>query len=546
MTTGSGLFSGMATGAPLAVPEEIARGAGTVLPSAEVVMDPSPDDRMAEIFRRAADPADPMELRDLYLGRMEAELGRHSTRPELASRWRESTVRRPFGSEEILSSRATVRFVKEMFNYYFRDDLYGDLRPTADVILSGGAVDEEAWGLPGVLKECVSYALTRDWYGYSDSRGREASREAVARYESARMGFSAYGAENIALTMGATFAISSLADFLLLGGTGTAPALCALPNYPPLVESVARRADTKLVPLPARDGTTSLRPLIDQLRPDTPLVLLQTAANPTGALVPEEELDELIQAASPNTAIVLDECHEWLGRPVSLSKLRAAPNVIRVSSLSKNWSAPGLKVGWIIADRAFVDEYYEYASTTFGGPPSFFYTLVEVLARMERWIVTGVEEPGTEQCGEFEPGYGVQPRALAAAYRAYRSDRLARQESLMALRDAVTGGLDLPGVSVMPAAYSINLALNFDDYADSYLCFRDLLRETGVSVFPGLLTFGLSGGTVRITSARRWEELSVALDRLATRQNRVRSTTRSTASDPQSNGLRHSRGRTHG
>ncbi|MEU6173847.1 pyridoxal phosphate-dependent aminotransferase [Streptantibioticus parmotrematis] len=538
MTTGPGLFSGTATGVPLAVPDEVVRRAAALAPSTGVFMDPSPDDRLTEIYRRAADPADPMELRDLYLGRVEAELGRHSTRPELARRWRESTVRRPFTAEEVLSSRATVRFVKEMFNYYFRDDLYGELRPSAEVILSGGAVDEEAWGLPGVLKDCVSYALSRDWYGYSDSRGRESSREAVAGYESARMGFSAYGAENVALTMGATFAISSLADFLLLDRTSTAPTLCAIPNYPPLVESVARRADVRLVPLPARDGVTTLRPLIEQLRPDTPLVLLQTAANPTGALVAEEELAELIQAASPNTAIVLDECHEWLGRPVVPSKLRAAPHVIRVNSLSKNWSAPGIKMGWITAERAFIDEYYEYASTTFGGPPSFFYTLVEVLARMERWLVTGVEEPDTEQCAEFEPGYGLRQRELVAAYRAYRSARLARQESLLALRAATTGGLDLPGVTVMPAEYSINLALTFDDYADSYLCFRDLLRETGVSVFPGLLTFGLSGGSVRVTSARRWEDLSTGLDRLAAHQHRVRGPVRSTASDPQSYGHR--------
>ncbi|WP_055697923.1 pyridoxal phosphate-dependent aminotransferase [Streptomyces silaceus] len=530
MTTETGLFSGIVTGAPLALPEEAARRASTVPRSAGVLMDPSPDDRLTEIFRRAADPENPMELRDLYLGRMESELGRHSTRHELARGWRESRVRREFDTDGVLTSRATVRFVKEMFNYYFRDDLYGELRPTAEVILSGGAVDEEAWGLPGVLKECVSYALRRDWYGYSDSRGREASREAVAAYESARLGVPAYGAANVALTMGATFAISSLADFLLPRGTTTAPALCALPNYPPLVESVARRTDVRLVPLPARDGTSSLRPLIDQLRPDTPLVLLQTAANPTGALVPEEELEELIKAASPRTVIVLDECHEWLGRANALSALRAAPHVVRVSSLSKNWSAPGIKAGWIIADSAFVDEYYEYASTTFGGPPSFSYTLVEVLARMERWLVTGVEEAGAEHAAEFEPHYGIRPRALAAAFHAYRSDRLARQESLMTLRDAVTGGLDLPGITVMPAENSINLALSFDDYEDSYLCFRDLLRETGVSVFPGLLTFCLSGGSVRITSARRWEELSVALDRLADRQHRIRHTLRTTAS----------------
>lgn len=66
--------------------------------------------------------------------------------------------------------------------------------------------------------------------------------------------------------------------------------------------------------------------------------------------------------------ILLDECHEWLGPKQVFSKVRAASNVIRVSSLSKNWSAPGVKAGWIMADAAFIASYYEYASTSFGGP----------------------------------------------------------------------------------------------------------------------------------------------------------------------------------
>lgn len=472
-------------------------------------------ERLADVVARASCPDDPIQLRDLWIGRVESALGAHSHRPELAQMWRGAARHRSVGAEEIFNSRAVIRFVKELFNWYFRDDLYGSLRPEAKVILSGGAVDEEMWGLPATLKDCIRYALDRDFYGYSDSRGRDPAREAIAAYENARLPGAPYTAGNVALTMGATFGISALADFVLLGaGSAGSPALCAIPNYPPLVESVARRAPTRLVPLPSHNGECSLASLIDALRPDTPLILLQTAANPTGAVVPEPWLERLVAKASPSTIIILDECHEWLGPAPRWSRCRAAPNVVRVSSLSKTWSIPGLKIGWILADSTFIDEYYEYASTTFGGPPSFFYTLVEVLARIERWMLTGVEEVTASECAEFEDTYGLTSARLQLAYRSYREERLARNAELLTLRNAVMARLHRPGLSVHPARYSINIAAEFDGYDDSYLCFRDVLRRTGVSVFPGILTFCLSGGVVRVTSARPWEDWAEALRRL--------------------------------
>ncbi|MER5521327.1 pyridoxal phosphate-dependent aminotransferase [Streptomyces sp. NPDC002763] len=477
-------------------------------------LDFGPDAYFAEIYERAANPDDPAELRDLYLGRIEDALGARSTRPALAAVWREARTRRTVTGDEILASRATIRFVKEMFNHYFRDDLYGSLRRPGQLILSSGAVDEEVWGLPTAVKECVSYALERDWYGYSDSRGREPAREAVAAYESAKLQGAGYDLHNVALTMGGTFAVNSVADFALTGRrTTAAPVLCAIPNYPPLVESLARRADTWLVPTPSVDGRTSLAPLLEQLRPDTPLVLLQTAANPTGALVDEDELTELIRRAGRNTLIVLDECHEWLGPRQRWSAARAADNVVRISSLSKNWSAPGLKVGWLLAARTFIDEYYEYASSSYGGPPSFFYTAIEMLARMERWRMEG-RDVGPAELAEFESDYGLTLDNLAAAYRGYVGDRDAREAELLALRNAVTSRLRLPDTEVADARYSINLAVRLRSYQDSYLAFRDLLDQHDVSVFPGLLTFCLSGGVVRITTARPWSELSPALSRM--------------------------------
>ncbi|MDO0928869.1 pyridoxal phosphate-dependent aminotransferase [Streptomyces sp. TG1A-8] len=473
------------------------------------------DERVLDVFARARRPDDPLELRDLWLGRVEHELGADARHPALAEQWRGSRRLRPVEPEQVLNSRATVRFVKELFNWFFRDDLYGDLRDNARYILSGGAVDEERWGLPQSLKDCIRYALDRDWYGYSDSRGRYPAREAIAAYESARLDGVRYGAEHVAMTMGGTFAVSTLADFVLHGRSPSAsPALCAVPNYPPLVETVARRHGVQLVPLASEHGRTSIEPLIAALTPDTPLVLLQTVGNPTGAAVTEEGLARLVRAASPSTVIVLDECHEWLGDYEQRTAARGAPNVVRVSSLSKTWLAPGLKAGWFLADPGFIADYYEYASSSFGGPPSFFYTVVEVLARMERWLITGVDEPGPNELKEFEASYGLDLERLRHAYRTYRTDRLRRAEELTTLRDAATVRLAETPARVLVPRFSINTTVELPGWDDSYRCFRDVLRETGVSLFPGILTFCFSGAVMRITTARPWDQLAPALDRL--------------------------------
>ncbi|MEU8917344.1 pyridoxal phosphate-dependent aminotransferase [Streptomyces nigrescens] len=476
---------------------------------------PGVDERMLDVYNRAADPGDPFELCRLWVGRVDAESGAQAARPWLAEQWRSARVRRSTTAEEVLTSRATVRFVKELFNFYFRDDLYGDLRSDDHLMLSGGAVDEEEWGLPGVLKECIRYALERDWYGYSDSCGRLQAREAVAAYESARIPGATYEAGNIALTMGGTVAVSTMADFLTSrSGPRTAPALCATPNYPPLVESIACRTGTRLVPLPTQDGRMSVEPLLAALSPDTPLVMLQTAANPTGAGVAEADLVRLLNALSPSTLILLDECHEWLGPVNPVSPARAARNVVRISSLSKHWSAPGIKAGWITADSDLIAEYYEYASTHFGGPPSFFYTLIEVLARMERWRVTGLQSVGAEQVREFEASYGLTAERLQAAYTNYATERDARERSLLTLRDATHARLS-EFATVLKPRYSINTAVTLPGWDDSYRCFRDLLRETGVSTYPGILNFCFSGGTVRVTSARSWRDIDTAVGRLS-------------------------------
>ena len=55
---------------------------------------PTVDERTLEVYERAHNPTDPFELRNLWLGRVEHELGPHSHRSWLAEQWCAVTKRR--------------------------------------------------------------------------------------------------------------------------------------------------------------------------------------------------------------------------------------------------------------------------------------------------------------------------------------------------------------------------------------------------------------------------------------------------------------------
>lgn len=482
-------------------------------PAREGVVLPDVGARLIDVYARAQNPDDPFELCDLFIGRAEAELPGSTPWPHLVERWQSSRALRQVSQDDVLRGAATPRFVKELFNFYFRDALYGQLRDERTLIMSSGAADEALFGLPPALRDCVVFALDQGWYGYSDSRGRVPTREAVAQYETARSPHSLYTADNITISMGGTFAMNSIADFVLRGNP-TGESLCLLPNYPPLVEAVARHSRVRLVPGASGGGRTDLEPLIQALAPDTPLVMLQTVTNPTGCAVDEEQLERLIKTADPRTVIVLDEAHECSGPEFPRTPARSAPNVVRLVSLSKSLRVPGLKVGWVVASPEFVAEYYEYASTSYGGPPSVFALLVEAAARFERWILEGVESPTAAHLQEFESHCGLALDSLARAYRDYVTQRDTQERAIEASRRWFEHALVEMGWQTVTPQYSSNICALPPAAGDSYRDFRRILSAAGVSVYPGVLNFLLDEAGVRFTAAQQPSKLLEVRTRL--------------------------------
>ncbi len=272
----------------------------------------------------------------------------------------------------------------------------------------------------------------------------------------------------------------------------------------------------RLVPVSTAEGCTDISALIEALREDTPLVFLQTVTNPTGTRIPEDQIARLVNAASPSTLIVLDEAHECLSatRAAPCCSERSRRNVIRVASLSKTHSVPGMKLGWIVAHPDFIRGYYEYASTTYGGPPSLFYLLIEMAARFDQWDALGLQALPDEAHALFERSYGYSQTQIASEFADYVDYRRDLERRVVEARDAACASLSSSPCRPTAATHSINLSFRVADCHGSYAWFRRCLAATNVSCFPGILNFDFRDDSMRVTVGRGPAEVADGLQRI--------------------------------
>lgn len=104
---------------------------------------------------------------------------------------------------------------------------------------------------------------------------------------------------------------------------------------------------------------TSLEHTLRKTKPGA--LLLNSPGNPLGNVISDKDRERLLDRA-PNTLLILDETYAGLEFPGSGSSgalTGAAPGVIRIGSFSKLFAAPGLRIGYAVAEpdmiRSLVD-----------------------------------------------------------------------------------------------------------------------------------------------------------------------------------------------
>jgi aspartate/methionine/tyrosine aminotransferase len=155
--------------------------------------------------------------------------------------------------------------------------------------------------------------------------------------------------DHVLVTAGAASALFIIATSLL---DPEAHALICAPNYATNLETPrAVGADVETIGLRFEDGwRLDLDNLESRLRPETRLVSVTYPHNPTGSTITRGELEALVTLieSHPTARLLVDETYRDLayGDPLPMATT-LSPRVLAVSSMSKTYGLPGLRVGWL-------------------------------------------------------------------------------------------------------------------------------------------------------------------------------------------------------
>ncbi len=302
-------------------------------------------------------------------------------------------------------------------------------------------------GAPAAAIAAAHRILDHDPMGYWES---PALKERIARLYAERHGIMV-DPERILLTCGASPGLVLALSCLFAPGARVAT---ARPGY------VAYRNTLKALYLeveevdcgPAERYQISAAAL-ERLDPAPDGLILASPANPTGTIIPADEMERIARVcAERGIRVISDEIYHGLsyGEPAR-SMLEFTPDAIVVNSFSKYFSMAGWRLGWIVVPPALIDAARARMGNLFLTPPS--------LAQHAGLIAM-------DCAGELE--------GHVATYRRNR-------ELLLAALPA----LGLKEIAPPDGAFYIYADVGHLTNDSLSFCQR-LLRETGVAAAPGI------------------------------------------------------------
>jgi aspartate/methionine/tyrosine aminotransferase len=192
---------------------------------------------------------------------------------------------------------------------------------------------------------------------YGEHRGRERLRELIAADGQGLV------ARDVLVTTGAAGALFIIATSLL----GPSDHLVVIrPNYATNLETPrAIGCQTTHIELAFEEGfRIDLDRVAKALTPATKLISVTCPHNPTGVMLSEAELRGLVNLAGKHGCrLLVDETYRDLSFDGPLPPAASLGNhVISVSSLSKAYGVPGIRIGWLITKDPALQEVFLAAS----------------------------------------------------------------------------------------------------------------------------------------------------------------------------------------
>ena len=336
-------------------------------------------------------------------------------------------------------------------------------------------VGEPDFPTPGPVVEAARTALGDAALGYTPAMGLPALRQAIAGHYGERFGCSV-DPGRIVVTPGASGALQAV--LAVLAGPGD-EVLVTDPGYP-CNRNFVHLLEARPVPVPVRAGN-GWQPTLQDLEavwsPRVRVVMFASPMNPTGTLLEEGRLRELVSFVEDRGAVVvMDEIYQrMLFDSAPFTALSLSDRLYVVDSFSKYFGMTGWRIGWLVAPPAQVEAIDRVVQNLFLAAP----TLSQHAA-----------------LAAFLPETTTLLEKRVAAFRE-------RRDFLLPALEAIGFRVEVPPSG---AFYIYADSSRFDDDAIR-LCDR-LLEQAGVAVTPGA-DFGEEGAATHVRFA-----FTTSLDRL--------------------------------
>ena len=213
---------------------------------------------------------------------------------------------------------------------------------------------------PPHIVEAAARALRDGHHGYTPANGILPLRDAVARDMRSRRGV-AISPDRIVIVPGGK--VTMFMAITMVGEPG-AEILYPDPGFP-IYRSLIEWSGATPVPIRLREERGfALGPdeVLAAITPRTRLLIINSPANPTGGIVPKDELDRLAAglARHPHVLVLSDEiyarmCYGGIAHASMLAYPELEDRLILLDGWSKTYAMTGWRLGWGVWPQALVE-----------------------------------------------------------------------------------------------------------------------------------------------------------------------------------------------
>jgi aspartate aminotransferase len=344
-------------------------------------------------------------------------------------------------------------------------------------------IGEPDFPTPRHIVEAGKKALDEGWTHYGPPQGLPELREAIASYISRTRGIKV-GPEHVCVVPGGKPIIFFPMLALLEPGDEV---IYPNPGFP-IYESMINFLGAKPVPIPLveeRGFSFDLNLLRDRLSPKTKLLILNSPQNPTGGVIPPDDIRAIADMVRDRDLIVLaDEIYSRIyfdEAPLSITTLPGMlEKTIILDGFSKTYAMTGWRMGYGVMPEWLVDPINKLMVNSNSCTASF----------TQRAGIAALNGPQDEVV------------KMTAEFRRRRDAFCAGLNGLPGVRCAIPGGAFYAYPNITGTGWKS------EALADA------LLKDAGLACLSGT-SFGAYGeGYLRFSIANSYENLMAAIERM--------------------------------